>query len=215
MNYFKIIRWFGGEGGDALLNSILISHPHMISNCARNTNDLDDDGRCFLEPNLRLPDNILDIINPCCAIEKNDLVYDLWRLRNMGKDVVLKTHIFRYDLPDCVTLLPSDHTISFTVSARIRKIGVEGIVKELSDLNVSESNALEMVPVYTQRLLEKIQGIKKREEPQLSVDDLIRLDFDRLEDVLSLEIKDQGRKHLRTWVAKQLEIFPQELRYFC
>ena len=215
MSYFKILRWSGGEGGDALINSYLLSYDSIYSNCILSEKEIDHNGRLFLETNPGSPTNLKRSIQDVNSVRYHDLLEEIRNLREQHDFVMLKSHMMNMDLPNCINLLPSEKSLDFYVSARIRKIGlIESLRSYKDDLDFRKKGKSEIIKMHKERSRSYLDDLRKKCSSDLVIDDLISLNFSKIDRVLGLEIKDQGRALLRRWVDKQFEIYPEELSSF-
>ena len=215
MSYFKILRWIGGEGGDSLINSMLLSHSNLKSNCIVNPNKSDENGRTILCQDENFPPLINAMANGSIDIPYQDLINEIEKIREEKKDLILKSHIFVYDLPCCVSLLPSEKTMNFFISARIKKIGMINLVKHQTDLSLIKKDKESLIINFKNGVFKHLERIRETNEQCLFIDDLLTLNYDRIESLLEIEIKHAGRTFLKSWVEKQFELFSEELRTFC
>lgn len=212
MSYFKILRWMGGEGGDALLTSLMISHPSMISNVS-SANQTDANARAIVNINLQMPINVIRMFNDIDIVDYRELMQEIDRLRSMEIDLILKSHLVERDLPSCIDILASDSTLDFFFAARMRKLGMKSMARNPEDFMLLKYDRELFLTKSKKRFINNITSMREKND-HLLIDDLLDLNYDLIESKINLELSEEGRSFLRGWVSKQLEMFPEELSSF-
>lgn len=212
MSYFKILRWMGGEGGDALLTSLMISHPSMISNVS-SMNQTDTNARALVDVNTQMPDNVIRMFDDINSVDYQELMREIDHLRSMEIDLILKSHLVERDLPSCIDILASDSTLDFFFAARIKKLGMKSMAYDPEDFMLLKHDRELFLSKNKKRFVNKIRSMREKND-HLLIDDLINLNYDLIESKINLELSKEGRSFLRGWVNKQLEMFPEELSSF-
>jgi hypothetical protein len=212
MSYFKILRWIGGEGGDTLLNAILLSHPDLVSNVIASHDKLGN-VRTLLNFNDQLPENIVMMSQCPSKVNVDALLLEIEKLRLSNIPMILKSHLVTESLPYSVNLIASPYTLDFFFSARIKKLGIEILAFNENDYRLIEEDQNLLIKNAKKSTLNRLRILMK-EKNNLLIDDLLTRNYDKIEQVLEIKIKDIGRDFINAWTESQIKAFPEELARF-
>ena len=211
MSYLKVLRWSGGEGGDALLACALLSNPHIKSNMKIETLNLNLQGRTMMQVDENFKFFNLKEMALTPEVDKNLVISELENLKLLEENHLLKSHMPYSNMPYTVGIYPGAKTLRFFFKAKLTKLAYY-YAKNNPDLfhrfKNNKEKVIDLGIQQYQEIFEKISIIKQ----ELIIDDLILKNYDKMQNVLELNFNSTGIEYFEKWVEKQKELYWNELK---
>lgn len=211
MTYFKVLKWGGGEGGDALLACALLSNPHIKSNVKIETLNLTLQGRTVIQVDeeFRFPSLKRIAIIPDVIFE--DIINELEQLKSLNENYLLKSHATFPKMPYSVGIFATPKTLPFMFKAKFSKLARYYVLNELDLYNEYRKNNQKIID----RCIDEYQDVLFKSsmiKQDLFIEDLILKNYDKMQNVLELNFNSAGIEYFEAWVEKQKELYWNELK---